>query len=65
MNKVSNSVSEIERQKIYARIQKISAEDFPIIPLFNDMNIVAYNKCLSGYKAKIYGVTLSEVEVRE
>ena len=36
-----------------------------VIPLFNDMNIVAYNKRLKNYKPLIYGVDLRKVEIAE
>lgn len=51
-----------ERRRIYNRIQEIAADELPIIPLFNDRNIVAYRSDLRGYKAEFYGITLSEVE---
>lgn len=50
------------RQSIYEQLQKISVDDQPIIPLFNDMNIVAYNKHLKNYQALVYGVDLSQIE---
>lgn len=49
------------RKELYNRIQEISASDLPIIPLFNDMTVVAYNKKLGGYDAKLYGIDLPKV----
>ena len=63
MNKVKHIVDENERQQIFDRIQEIAVEEQPVVPLFNDVNIVAYNKRLKNYKPLIYGVDLSKVEL--
>ncbi len=63
MHKVKHIVDENERQKIFERIQEIVVQEQPVVPLFNDVNIVAYNKKrLKNYKPLIYGVDLSKVE---
>lgn len=62
MNKLTNMSDWHERQKAYMRIQEIAAEELPVIPLFNDRNIVAYRSDLRGYRAEFYGITLSEIE---
>lgn len=54
--------NETLRYGIYEQLQKISVDEQPIIPLFNDMDIVAYNKHLKNYKAFVYGVDLSQIE---
>ncbi|WP_199884043.1 ABC transporter substrate-binding protein [Anaerosinus massiliensis] len=64
MDEVKQCVSESKRQKIFDRLQEISAEELPIVPLFQDMNIVAYHKRLQGYRAQTYGITLSDIEVK-
>ncbi|WP_211661943.1 ABC transporter substrate-binding protein [Neomoorella glycerini] len=51
------------RKEIYNRIQEITARELPIIPLFYDVNLIAYNKRLRGYEAAIYGTTLPEMEL--
>lgn len=56
------SSSEEEKHRLFNEVQKILAYDLPVIPLFNDMNIVAYNKRLKNYKPLIYGVDLSKIE---
>lgn len=56
-------VDEGERRRIYDRLQEISVEEQPTAPLFNDKNIVAFNKKLKNYQALIYGVDLSKVEL--
>ena len=51
-----------KRQAIYHEIQEITAEEFPTIPLFNDASLIAFNKSIKGYKALLYGTTLSNLE---
>lgn len=65
MNKVKHITDEAERQRVFDRVQEIVVYEQPVIPLFNDMNIVAYNKRLKNYKPLIYGVDLSKVELAE
>ena len=65
MNRVKHITDEQERQRIFDRVQEIVAYEQPVIPLFNDMNIVAYNKRLKNYKPLIYGVDLSKIELAE
>ena len=62
---VKHTVDEEKRQRIFDRVQEIVVYEQPVIPLFNDMNIVAYNKRLKNYKPLIYGVDLSKVELAE
>lgn len=62
MEGVKHVEDEKERQAIYKRLQELSVMEQPIVPLFNDMNIVAYNKRLKNYQPLIYGVDLSKVE---
>lgn len=62
MHKVKHTVDENERRRIYDRIQQISVEEQPIVPLFNDKSIVAYSRHLKNYQALIYGVNLAEIE---
>lgn len=63
MRKVKHVTDDIERRRIFDRIQEIVVEEQPVVPLFNDVNIVAYNKRLKNYKPLIYGVDLSKVEL--
>lgn len=46
------------RTECYNRIQEISTQEFPVVPLFNDMTLMAYNTQLTGYEAKLYGIEL-------
>lgn len=46
------------RTACYDRIQEISTQEFPVIPLFNDMTLMAYSTKLTGYDAKLYGIEL-------
>lgn len=65
MRQVKHTVDEDKRQQIFNRVQEIAVEEEPLIALFNDMNIVAYNKRLKNYKPLIYGVDLSKIELAE
>ncbi len=65
LKRVKHTVDEGQRQEMFDRLQEILARDLPVIPLFNDMNIVAYNKRLKNYEPLIYGVDLSRVELTE
>ena len=65
MQQVKHTVDEKERQQIFDRVQEIAVKEEPLVALFNDMNIVAYNKRLKNYKPLIYGVDLSKVELAE
>lgn len=46
------------RTACYDRIQEISTQEFPVVPLFNDMTLMAYSTKLTGYDAKLYGIEL-------
>ena len=46
------------RTECYNRIQEISTQEFPVVPLFNDVTLMAYNTKLTGYDAKLYGIEL-------
>lgn len=61
--KVKHCTDENERRIIYDKIQEIAVQEQPVIPLFNDKNIVAYNKRLKNYTPLIYGITLAKVEL--
>lgn len=63
LKKVKHIPNDLERQQIFDRIQEIAVDEQPVVPLFNDVNIVAYNKRLKNYKPLIYGVDLSKVEL--
>ena len=65
LEKAKYTSSEEEKHMLFDEVQKILAVELPVIPLFNDMNIVAYNKRLKNYKPLIYGVDLSKVELAE
>ena len=44
------------------KLQEISTQEQPIVPLYNDESIVAYNKHLKNYEALVYGVDLAKIE---
>ena len=49
------------RKANYNKLQEISAEELPVVPLFNDVTLMAYSTKLKGYEAKLYGLELPEV----
>lgn len=54
-----------KRRAVFDRIQAISVEEQPLVPLYYDENIVVYNAArLTGYRALRYGVSLAEVAWR-
>ncbi len=59
LSKVSSELDPAKRKEIYDRLQIISTEEFPAIPYFNDLTLIAYNKKIAGYEALNYGVTLN------
>ena len=63
LNEVKHLADEQQRQNIYERLQQISINDQPVVPLFNDVSIVAYSKRLKNYHALTYGVNLGAVEL--
>lgn len=50
-----------KRQEIYNKLQGISVDRQPVVPLFNEKTLMVYNKKLTGYEAKIYGLDLSKI----
>ncbi len=65
MDKAQSALDMNVRTECYDRIQEISSEELPVVPLFNDMTLMAYNKKLSGYEAKLYGLDLPLVSWAE
>ena len=58
MEKAAAALDMDVRRECYDRLQEISTEEFPIMPLFNDMTLMAYSTKLTGYEAKLYGIEL-------
>ena len=65
LGEVKHVVNENKRHELYNRMQEISVIEQPVIPLFNDKTIMAYNKHLKNYDALIYGINLAKVEYVE
>ena len=60
--KLNTEPDEGKRRAMFDRIQEISVEEQPLVPLYFDENIVVYNAArLTGYRALRYGVSLAEV----
>ncbi len=52
-----------KRQEIYNRLQDISAEDLPMIPLLYYTNVNIHNKAITGYTSDLYdGVSIPTIE---
>ncbi|WP_125153006.1 ABC transporter substrate-binding protein [Clostridium rectalis] len=51
-----------KRKDIYNKLQNISSIELPTIPLFNEVNLVVYNKKVTGHDALIYGTTLPKLK---
>jgi peptide/nickel transport system substrate-binding protein len=51
-----------DRAKIYDRLQDISAESPPCIPLFADMNLAVHSKKIQNYEPLLYGITFDKIE---
>lgn len=62
MDKLDKTLDVKERAVIYNEIQDISAKDFATVPLFGEMNLVVFNKKITGHNALIYGTTLPELQ---
>jgi len=60
INAVANELDMERRKEMYNRLQDISVEELPAIPYFEDVNLVAFNKKITGYDASYYGVTLDK-----
>lgn len=50
-----------KRRDIYDRLQEISVKRQPVVPLFNEKTLMVYNRRLTGYEARIYGLDLSKI----
>ena len=51
----------VKRQEAYDKLQEISVETQPVLPLYNEKTLMVYNKKLAGYEAQIYGLDLTKV----
>ncbi len=58
MERASSALDMEVRRECYDRIQEISAQELPVVPLFNDVTLMAYSTRLTGYEAKLYGIEL-------
>lgn len=61
INKADVELDMAKRREIYDRLQAISVERQPVVPIFNEKTLMVYNKKLSGYQAKIYGLELPKI----
>ena len=61
MNEAQAALDLTVREDCYARIQEISTQELPVVPLFNDVTLMAYSTRLTGFEAKSYGVELPAI----
>lgn len=48
--------------ELYDEVQELSTTTYPIIPLFNDINIMGHTNKLANFEAKMYGLELPNIE---
>ena len=52
-----------KRAEIYGRLQEISAEELPVIPILYYVNVNIHNKTIKGYTSDIFdGVSIPTIE---
>ena len=61
MEQASASLDMDVRSQCYDRLQEISTQEFPVVPLFNDKSLYVYSTKLTGYDAKLYGIELPQL----
>ena len=61
INEADTELDMAKRQLIYTRLQELSVERQPVVPLFNEKTLMVYNKKLTGYEAQIYGLDLPKI----
>lgn len=54
-----------ERKAAYDRLASVALQDPPLLPLFEDENLLVHNRKIKGFRPNIYGVTLAETEWAE
>lgn len=50
-----------KRRELYDKLQELSVERQPVVPVFNEKTLMVYNQKLTGYQAKIYGLELPQI----
>ena len=61
MEQASSALDMDVRSQCYDRLQEISTQEFPVVPLFNDKSLYVYSTKLTGYDAKLYGIELPQL----
>lgn len=68
-NQVNKLMEEADKEldvhklkEIYDEVQELSTTTYPVLPLFNDVNIMGYTNKLTNYEAKMYGLELPKIE---
>lgn len=61
MEQAASALDMDVRSQCYDRLQEISTQEFPVVPLFNDKSLYVYSTKLTGYDAKLYGIELPKL----
>lgn len=60
---VLNEKDADKRAEIYGRLQEISAEELPVIPILYYVNVNIHNKEITGYTSELFdGVSIPTLE---
>ena len=63
LDQVLNEKDPEKRAEIYGRLQEISAEELPVIPLLYYVNVNIHNKAVTGYTSELFdGVSIPTLE---
>lgn len=66
LDEVLNEKDPDRRAEIYGRLQEISAEDLPVIPLLYYVNVNIHNKAVTGYTSDLFdGVSIPTLDWAE
>ena len=61
LDQLKDTYDEEERAALFNQLQKIGAEELPVIPLIAVTTLVVHSDQVTGYDAKFTGITLPEV----
>lgn len=66
LDQVLNEKAPDKRKEIYGRLQEISAEELPMIPILYYVNVNIHNKAVTGYTSKFFdGVSIPTLDWAE
>ena len=62
LQEVKNEMDMDTRKELYGQMQDILVEDVPVVSLYQEEALAAYNTKIQGYELKPNGFNLAEVE---